>query len=535
MARATVSGRRARSRPLTGQLLTRQSGTGGSATNIQNLAYTWDSANNLTQRQDLRQSLTETFGYDGLDRLTSAAGPGGTLAVGYDAIGNVTSRSDVGSGATWTYHASKKHAVTAAGSFTFGYDANGNVSTRNGSTISWYSYNLPATINGGGFAATFDYAPDRSRWRQQSTYSGSSETTIYVGGLLEKFTTPTRTHWKHLIDTPSGQVQHVRRSDATTETYYLVGDHLGSVDAIMNAAGAVQVRTSFAAFGARRDDDWVGLPSAAEYTATANSSRRGFTGHEMLDNVGLIHMNGRVYDAAIGRFISADPFIDCFQNPQGWNRYLYLKGRVASATDSSGFSDDGQAIPGWIDAPGTIALIEEVVVTASRIFQRCESCTTPLVSYNPVPGHPGLRPNGGGGGGGGQGQANQETKYDKCKRDCKQENQKYADAAVGAIRGAASGIFGGWNGVALGAFLGGAEAFASSGQGPSGTVIVGATAGYASGRTGGTAAGRGGAVGGAVSGVLTAAGIPNGAANIIGGAVGGAVANPQPPSGPLVG
>jgi YD repeat-containing protein len=56
-----------------------------------------DEAGNLTTRQDLNQGLTETFGYDALERLTSATGPGGTLTVAYDTIGNITSRSDVGS------------------------------------------------------------------------------------------------------------------------------------------------------------------------------------------------------------------------------------------------------------------------------------------------------------------------------------------------------------------------------------------------------------------------------------------------------
>jgi RHS repeat-associated protein len=37
--------------------------------------------------------------------------------------------------------------------------------------------------------------------------------------------------------------------------------------------------------------------------------RLGFTGHEHDDEVGLIKMKGRLYDAEIGRFISADPHI----------------------------------------------------------------------------------------------------------------------------------------------------------------------------------------------------------------------------------
>ncbi|MCM2312380.1 MAG: hypothetical protein NDI84_13355, partial [Steroidobacteraceae bacterium] len=63
----------------------------------------------------------------------------------------------------------------------------------------------------------------------------------------------------------------------------------------------------------------------------------GYTGHEMLDNVALIHMNGRVLDPVLGRFLSADPYIDGPLSTQGWNRYAYVHGRVMSATDPSGY------------------------------------------------------------------------------------------------------------------------------------------------------------------------------------------------------
>lgn len=36
---------------------------------------------------------------------------------------------------------------------------------------------------------------------------------------------------------------------------------------------------------------------------TGGATPRGFTGHEHLDGVGLIHMNGRVYDPVLGRFL----------------------------------------------------------------------------------------------------------------------------------------------------------------------------------------------------------------------------------------
>lgn len=64
---------------------------------------------------------------------------------------------------------------------------------------------------------------------------------------------------------------------------------------------------------------------------------RGFTGHEMVDDMGIIHMNGRIYDARIGRFLQADPFIQAAANTQSYNRYSYLWNNPLNATDPSGF------------------------------------------------------------------------------------------------------------------------------------------------------------------------------------------------------
>ncbi|MBK7728318.1 MAG: RHS repeat-associated core domain-containing protein [Gammaproteobacteria bacterium] len=51
---------------------------------------------------------------------------------------------------------------------------------------------------------------------------------------------------------------------------------------------------------------------------------------------GLIHMGGRVYDAEIGRFLSADPFVQDITNLQGLNRYS-CENNPLSYTDPSGF------------------------------------------------------------------------------------------------------------------------------------------------------------------------------------------------------
>jgi RHS repeat-associated protein len=64
---------------------------------------------------------------------------------------------------------------------------------------------------------------------------------------------------------------------------------------------------------------------------------RGFTFQEQLDNVGLIHMNGRVYDPQIGRFISADPTIPEPLISESFNRYAYVNNNPLVYTDASGF------------------------------------------------------------------------------------------------------------------------------------------------------------------------------------------------------
>ncbi|RMH39790.1 MAG: hypothetical protein D6694_10845 [Gammaproteobacteria bacterium] len=64
------------------------------------------------------------------------------------------------------------------------------------------------------------------------------------------------------------------------------------------------------------------------------TTTRGFTGHEHLDDVQLIHMNGRV----LGRFLSVDPFIQGNGNSQGLNPYSYILNNPLAGKDPSGYS-----------------------------------------------------------------------------------------------------------------------------------------------------------------------------------------------------
>lgn len=57
----------------------------------------------------------------------------------------------------------------------------------------------------------------------------------------------------------------------------------------------------------------------------------------MLDDVGLINMNARLYDPQLGRFIQADPTVQSPGNPQTLNRYSYAGNNPLTYVDPSGY------------------------------------------------------------------------------------------------------------------------------------------------------------------------------------------------------
>ena len=323
--------------PWTNEMTARAEGSGSAPGSLQNLAYSWDVNGNLKQRQDMRQNLTEVFTPDALNRLTTTTLNGvQTLAVSYDAAGDILSKSDVGS---YSYgDPSHPHGVTSAGSWTIGYDADGNVNSRAGGAINSYSYNLPNQINFQGNTDQFFYDSSHNRWKQVANYSGTNEVTHYVGGIFEVMSRGSVTEYRHHITAGSTTIVYARRSDGTSGTSYVTTDHLGSSDLVMDGSGNVLARESFTPFGARRGSNWQTVPSTNDYSVFASTTRRGFTGHEMLDAVSLIHMNGRVYDPYLGRFLSADTVIQSTVSSQSVNPYSYAWNAPLRFTDPSGHS-----------------------------------------------------------------------------------------------------------------------------------------------------------------------------------------------------
>jgi len=320
------------------------SGLNGSAA-LQNESYLFDELGNVTQRQNNNAGLTENFWYDSDYRLEHSTLNGTlNLQMHYDGSGNITARSDLANGTTWTYDPVHKHGVTQAGAggYTYTYDANGNVTARNGLGINWTSYNHPSLINtsGSGESVQFAYTHTHERWKAVLNSSGGTETTYFIGDLLEKVSTAGATDYRHYILAGGTKVAiYSRTSGGTNTLHYVREDHQGSVATILNSDGSTYVKESFTAFGARRNAcTWSGPPTNGQLTKMNVVTRHGYTWQTALGAMGLNDMNGRIQDAVTGRFLSADPTAPEVGISQDFNRYSYVRNNPLTYADPTGFT-----------------------------------------------------------------------------------------------------------------------------------------------------------------------------------------------------
>src|SRR6266849_4743277 len=194
-------------------------------------------------------------------------------------------------------------------------------------TISYTAFNKPATITEGLNTLTFSHDPEHARFKQVDQQLW---TTLYFNGfgiLAEKLTSSLGVvQWNDYLFAGGEMIC------AYFERYFH-SDNLGSIVALTDETGALAESESYDPWGKRR------YPNGTDDTSNSltSSTTRGFTGQEHLQDVALIHLNGRVYDPMIGRFTSADPMVESPFSTQGWNRYSYVGNNPLAHGDPTGF------------------------------------------------------------------------------------------------------------------------------------------------------------------------------------------------------
>ncbi|MEQ5777137.1 hypothetical protein J4E05_16555 [Thalassospira sp. NFXS8] len=110
------------------------------------------------------------------------------------------------------------------------------------------------------------------------------------------------THLHYIqVDDSSLAIHKITIAQDTTQTQktlcYLL-DHVTFVVLTTDAAGAVSEVMSCNVLRARREVSWE-----AGVLSVRPATRRCFTRHEQLCAVGIVHMNGRIYDPELGRIL----------------------------------------------------------------------------------------------------------------------------------------------------------------------------------------------------------------------------------------
>ena len=273
----------------------------------------------------------EEFAYDPTDRLTRW----NNATHQYDERGRITENSVIG-----TYEYTRN-----------GYQQQKLTTNEAGETY-LEKYPLP-TVRYNAFKAPEQiYVKDKERISYEYNAFGERSHCYYGNAEVEKAKRPLLKHYSHdgsaevLCNKTDNSTKFILYlggdaysapailiSDGETQKlYYLHRDYLGSIVMLTDEEGNIAERRHFDPWGqVLKVEDGAG--NTLEKLTLLD---RGFTGHEHLQTVGLIHMNGRLYDPALHRFLQPDNFVQDPFNTQNFNRYGYCLNNPLVYVDENG-------------------------------------------------------------------------------------------------------------------------------------------------------------------------------------------------------
>lgn len=291
----------------------------------QDFSYVFDATtSNLTSRKDDTRNITENFGYDNLNRLTSYAGK----TAAYDVKGNITSKSDAG---TFEYTLTQKpYAVSGA-------NLSGNGVPTHTQEIVYTSFGRPESITENGQVATFTYNGEYDRVKMNISQNGNNVLTrYYLGNCYELDQTSSSKEKLYLFGDFYNSGAVYIKEGSSKGIYYILRDYLGSITHIVDSNGALVQELSYDAWGRLRNPVTQEVYTHEQQPALFLG--RGYTGHEHLTQFGLVNMNARLYDPILGRFLSPDPYVQMPYMSQNFNRYTYAMNNPLCYVDENGES-----------------------------------------------------------------------------------------------------------------------------------------------------------------------------------------------------
>lgn len=318
---------------------------------ILDISYNFDGVRNELKSRTTSGdfNILESFDYDDNNRLVSWTDPvTGIKPVNrnvYDAKGRILENDQVGK--IKYENPSKIYQPTgmtlnAAGSQNYNNDLI--------QMITYNENNDPVFIDGEKGDVSFQYG--LTSMRQRVTYGGNFD--AGKDGKFTKFYSEDGS-FEIIKDNVSGKEKHIlyiggspyeshivylKNYEESGGSYkFLHKDYLGSILAISDEAGNKLEQRHFDAWG-----NFTHLQIGSGQIITDKNSinntalllERGYTSHEHFAEVGIIHMNGRLYDPLLRRFLNADENIQDPTNTQNYNKYGYVLNNPLMFSDPTG-------------------------------------------------------------------------------------------------------------------------------------------------------------------------------------------------------
>ncbi|HYX37725.1 MAG TPA: RHS repeat-associated core domain-containing protein [Oligoflexus sp.] len=306
-------------------------------------SYDYYDNGSLRTREDALTGVTESFTYDEIDRLKTFTGPDlKTVTMKYDGMGRIESRSDVG---TYEYGQGCAGGVTSPfalkkiGTRTFCADSRGNFLKSDKRSLVYNALDLPTEVRDGTNVSRFVYGLGGQLLSREDLVNGEKTTTLYAGEGFETFESTEGTVQRHYV----GGFLVVEMEGSEYRENYLYKDYLGSNIAVADHSGQVTERFDYDPYGQRRNGNSLNWIDGFKPKATS----RGFTGHEQIDSMNLVHMKGRMYDPTIGLFLSADPYVQDPTEIQNLNRYTYVMNNPLAYNDPTGHFFSSRTLKHW--------------------------------------------------------------------------------------------------------------------------------------------------------------------------------------------
>ena len=292
--------------------------------------YAYDDAFRITGITDaVVPANSWTYGYDGLDRITSATKTGMTLGWTYDANGNRLTQTG-SSASTFTIASSSNKISSVSGSIarTYSYDASGNTTGYSTATATYNNRGRMKTLTKASVTASYVYSVLGQLIKQGG---GPSSTVLYMydeaGHLVGEYTSTgaliQETVW--LGDIP---IATLRPNGAALSIYYVHTDHLNTPVRVTRPSDNVLMWMWYASpFGT---DSAIENPAGG---GTFNYNLR--MAGQLYDTQAGLHQNTfRDYDPLTGRYLESD----LVGLRAGINTYLYVGANPVSFIDPFGLT-----------------------------------------------------------------------------------------------------------------------------------------------------------------------------------------------------